>query len=270
MNEMVIQTPADIEAEVPAIVAWSQSLRITTAEQYAAVCERRSVMKGMLTRIAAFFKPMKQKQDEAKKAILDAEKKLLVPVQESYDLVGKVLLTWDNEQKEIAEQQRRRLQAIADEQARKEREVIEQAAAKQRAIEAEQRAKADAARRAAEEATAAERKRLLAQAEVAERKAAAAVAQQEAKAEQAAAVIAPVVQVTSVAPKVAGTSVRKSWSAEVVDVSAFLAHVFDTRRADLVIPNDRVLQAYAKAMKSEAKIPGCRFVETSTMASTGR
>lgn len=270
MNEMVIQTPADIEAEVPAIVAWSQSLKITTAEQYAAVCERRSVMKGMLTRIAAFFKPMKQKQDEAKKAILDAEKKLLVPVQESYDLVGKVLLTWDNEQKEIADKQRRHLQHLADEVARKEREKIAQDQERQRAIEAEQRAKADAARRAAEEATAAERKKLLAQAEAAERKAAAAVAQQEAKAEQASAVVAPVVQVTSVSPKVAGQRISETWIHTITDLPAFIAWACEQKRFDLLLPNDKLISAYAKAMKEMARMPGVSFESRRSLASTGR
>jgi len=213
---------------------------------------------------------MKQRADETKKAILDAEKALANPLAEAERLTKAAMLTYTEEENRKAEAERRRLQAIADEAARVERQKIEQAAAKQRQIEAEARAKAELARRDAEQASAAERKKLLAEAEAAERKAAAAQAKQEAQAEQSAAIVAPVIQVATQSPKIAGVNVRKVWKAEIVDLSKFLAHVFDTRRADLVLPNEKMLDATAKGLKQQASIPGVRFYEDSSMAASGR
>ena len=267
MNEITVQTPADVEAELPAVVSWARSLAITTADDYAEAGERLAQIKGMAKRIAAFFSPMKKRADEAKKSILDAEKKLSVPLADAEKLTKDALQAWDDAQAAKAEAERCRLQAIADEQARKEREKAEQEAARQRAIEAEARAKAEAARLAAEQASAAERKRLLAEAAAADRKAAAAAVKVEAQQDQAAAVIAPVIHVATVTPTVEGMSRRATWKPEIIDRQALLEYICKNNRHDLIIINEKMIEAYAKSMKQGATMPGVRFFEERSIAS---
>jgi len=80
--------------------------------------------------------------------------------------------------------------------------------------------------------------------------------------EQAAAVIAPVVQVASVAPVVSGQSVRKTWTAKVVDVSQV--------PREWMVVNEKALDSFAKATKGAVKVPGVEFVEVASLASSGR
>jgi len=80
--------------------------------------------------------------------------------------------------------------------------------------------------------------------------------------EQAAAVIAPVVTVASVAPVVSGQSVRKTWTAKVVDVSLV--------PREWMVVNEKALDSFAKATKGAVKVPGVEFVEVASLASLGR
>jgi hypothetical protein len=80
--------------------------------------------------------------------------------------------------------------------------------------------------------------------------------------EQAASVIAPVVSVASVAPVVSGQSIRKTWTANVVNLEL-------VPREWLVV-NEKALDAFAKATKGAVKVAGVEFVEVSSLASSGR
>lgn len=268
MTQMLeIQTPADVEAELPVVVSWAIGLKITTAEDFTEAGQRLQQIKGMARRITDFFEPMKQRQDEAKRAILDAEKKLAGPLEQAETMAKHAMLTFQRAEAEKARVEQARLQAIADEEARKIRERAEQEAAKQRQIESDARAKAEAERRAAQEATnAEERRRATVAAEAAERKAAAAAVKVEASDDKAAAAIAPVVQVATVAPVVKGISTVKKWKAEIVDLPALLDFICTRRRDDLIIVNKKMLQAFAQSMTRNAQMPGVRFYEDSNIS----
>jgi len=80
--------------------------------------------------------------------------------------------------------------------------------------------------------------------------------------EQAASVIAPVVTVASVAPVVSGQSIRKTWTAKVVDVSLV--------PREWMVVNEKALDSFAKATKGAVKVPGVEFVEVASLASSGR
>ena len=80
--------------------------------------------------------------------------------------------------------------------------------------------------------------------------------------EQAASVIAPVVQVSSVAPVVSGQSVRKTWTAKVVDVSLV--------PREWMVVNQSALDAFARSTKGAVKVAGVEFVEVASLASSGR
>lgn len=265
-----IEAPPELEQHVSACVLWSRSNAIATPEQFAQTADHLKEIKAAQKKADEFFDPLTKQAFQLHKDIVARKKLLTDPLNESERIDKQKMLSYRQAEEAKAEAERRRLQAIADEQARKEREKAEQAAARQRAIEAEQRAKADEARRKAEEASDAERKKLLAEAESAERKAAAASAKIEVQEEKAAAVAAPVVVVAAAPTKVAGVSTRKVWKATIVDRAAFFAFVHDQKRDDLILPNEKVLDSLAKALKEMAKIPGVKFTEVETMSASGR
>lgn len=123
-TDLAVQTPADLEQEVSPLVAWAKGLKVTTPDECAAAGDRLKAIKGAMTRVVAFFKPMKQKADETKKAILDAEKKLAEPLQEAEGLAKRAIIAFQNAEQEKARAEQRRLQAEADERARREQEAL--------------------------------------------------------------------------------------------------------------------------------------------------
>jgi hypothetical protein len=83
-----------------------------------------------------------------------------------------------------------------------------------------------------------------------------------ARLEQAAAVVAPVVQVASIAPEIKGQSVRKTWKAEVVDPPS-------VPRGWLIV-NQQALDAFARSTKGAVRVPGVEFYEETTLASASK
>ena len=266
-----LDPPPELQEHVTACVMWSRINVIACPEHFERTAEHLKEIKAAQKQADAFFDPLVRQAYDLHKSIVARKKILTGPLDESERVDKMKMIAYEKEQQRIAEAERRRLQAIADEQARKEREKIEQARAKQAAIEAEARRVAEAARLKAEEtANAAKRKKLLEEAASAERIAARAAAKQEVAEENAAAVVAPVIAVASAAPKTAGISVRKSWKAEIVDLSAFLLFACENKRTDLLLPNMKVLEALAKGLKDQAAIPGVKFSEESVMSASSR
>lgn len=265
-----IDAPPELKERIHAVVAWSESNVIASAEDYQATAGHLKDIKRSQKLADEFFDEDIKRAHELHKSLCGKKTVLTAPLKQAEQIDKSKMLAFERAEREKAEAERRRLQAIADEQARKEREKAEQAAAKQRAIEAEQRAKAEQARREAEAANEKERRRLLAEAEAAERKAAAAVAKQEQAEEKAAAVVAPVVAVASAAPKLSGVSTRKAWKAEIVDLDAFLAFCCQAARTDLLLPNMKSIEGMAKALKERASLPGVQFFETEIMSASSR
>lgn len=278
-----IDAPEDLRNHVAACVQWSQENQIVIIDDFTATTQHLMDIKSAQKRADEFFDPPIQQAFQLHKMLVARKKVITDPLKQSEALDKSKMLAFQTAEREKAEAERRRLQAIADEQARREREKIEQAAARQRAIEAEARAKAEAARQAeekarreAETACAAHRKKLMAAAEAArleseaaERKAAAAAAKVEVAEEKSAAVVAPVIAVASAAPKVAGVSTRKTWTAEVIDLPAFLAWACEAKRYDLLLPNNDVLKALAKGLREAASMAGVKFSEVSTLSAKG-
>lgn len=224
-----LEVPKELRQEVPTVLNWARSLQVKTPDDYTAVVERLKEIKALSKRISEWFSPMKRKMDEAKKAILDAEKTLSVPLAQAEELAKSALLEYQREQDRIAEAERQRLQAIADQKAREEQARLEKQAAKLKTPE-----------------------------------------KKEALLEQAAAVQAPVIAVASKVPDVAGSSTRKTWDYEITDMDTFMQSACERRRYDMLLPNEKMLLAYAKAMREQAQFAGCRFYEKSTLAIGGR
>lgn len=267
MEVQTIQPPADLSADVGGITAWAKALVISTKDQYADAAERLKQIKTIGGRVAAFFKPMKLQADAAKKAILDAEKQMAGPLDEAERFAKAALLKFQQAEEAKAEAERKRLQAIADAQAAKEKAAREAEAATQRQIEEDARRKANEARAKAAVATAAEKRRLDAIAQRADAKAAEAAGKADNKTAEAAAVMAPTVLIDHEPAKVAGVNVRKVWKFEIIDRLALCKYICDNQRHDLLIINEKVIDAYAKSMTKNATMPGVRFFEASTIAS---
>lgn len=225
--------PAELDEKVERVATqleWAKSLAIATADDYTEAADALKGIKSLTKEIEQCFGPLKQKASEAHKLIVAEEKKQLAPLVEAESFVKRKMLGYQDEQRRIAEAEQRRLQAIADEKARKERERLEREAAAAKKPETRER-----------------------------------------KLEEAAAVApAPVIHVAPATPKVAGTSVRRTWKAEVVNTEQFIQHCIARSRHDLLLPNLKAIDAYAKAVGERAEMPGVKFTEVSTLASGGR
>jgi hypothetical protein len=178
-TDLLVQTPADVEAELPALTAWARDLKVTTADEFTSAGEQLKGIKGAMKRVVDFFRPTKQAQDEAKRRILEAERKLLDPLTEAETLAKRAMLSFQQAEQKRADDERRRLQAEADERARREREALEKKAAAAKKPETKEKYI----------------------------EAAAAVAP------------APVVHVATVAPKVAGVATKKVWTFQITDAA---------------------------------------------------
>jgi len=84
----------------------------------------------------------------------------------------------------------------------------------------------------------------------------------EARLEEAAAVVAPMVTIPVATPVIKGQSTRKTWRARVVDVAIV--------PREYMVVNDQALQAFARATKGAVAVPGVQFREQSTLASSSR
>ncbi|MEN6587241.1 MAG: hypothetical protein ABFE02_14470 [Sulfuricella sp.] len=219
-----------ITPEAQELIAFSQTflatveaIRITTPEEAQAVVEQLRLIKETAKAVDDTRKEYTKPLDEQKQAYMDLFRPA-VDVLAKAEKIGKGALgEWDKEQ--------RRLAAIEVENQRKTQEA-------ERLRLADDRKKAEALLNQADEAAASGDTKT---AEALENQAAAI---------QGTAVPCPVVRI-SVPEKPQGSSVRKIWKARVIDA----ALVPDEYK----IVNQKALDAYASAMKSEAKIPGVEF-----------
>lgn len=246
------------QTEIEHLESWTKTVTVASVEDRARVYEAVASVKSMKNRIVAFFRDSKEKAHATWKSIVANEKGFTDRL-DAFEAAGKrAIVAFDQteERKRIEEQ--RRLQAIADEAARKEREKQEAEARRQRQIEQEAREKAEAMRKAAEAANAEEKARLLREAETADRKAAAANVKAETREENAASVIAPVVQVATVQVKAKGESTRAIWKARVVDVALV--------PREYMIVNEKALDGIAKATKGSISIAGIEFYSENSLS----
>jgi len=89
--------------------------------------------------------------------------------------------------------------------------------------------------------------------------------------DQAANIIAPVVEVQSAVPDIKGISVRKTWKAQLTDKVEFVkAAVSDPTLMAMLIVDISALDKIAKATKGGVNYPGVRFYEEASMASSTR
>jgi regulator of protease activity HflC (stomatin/prohibitin superfamily) len=125
-----IKPPEELTKRTSDALTWARGLVISNGDEYNAVVDNLKHLKTLTKQAVDFFKPMKQSADAAKKVILDAEKRVIGPLEEAEGIVKRAMLTFSQEQERIRRAEEARLQAEADERARKERERLEKEAAK--------------------------------------------------------------------------------------------------------------------------------------------
>jgi hypothetical protein len=227
--ERISEPGPEVTGKIQALEQWAGRLVVRNANDYVGVVETLKVVKASRDDVTGFFQGTKEnpgikaKAYSTWQAICEFEGKFVKRLDAVRERGEKIALAWKREDEERTRAEQRRLQAIADEQARKEREKLEA-----RAEKAEEKGKEEKA---------------------------------EALREQAAEIVAPVVQVAPSTPKVAGTSVRKIWKARVIDVTL-------VPRQFLMV-NEKALDAYAKATNGTQQVLGVQFYEEASLAVGG-
>jgi hypothetical protein len=135
MNDLLI--PEKIQKEVSTITDQAMAVRVVDVDTYALAGEMFVTGKEMIKNIEAFFKPIKQKMDAAKKEVLDKEKAELAKVQPGLDHLSKEMTAWNIEQE--------RLRKIEEDRLRQEALKREEEERLQAAIQAEQEGSTDEA-----------------------------------------------------------------------------------------------------------------------------
>ena len=116
-----------------------------------------SLGKGMIKKIKDYFRPLKQAQDESKRALLRAEELEIIKIEPVVDRLGQSLGSWqleerrkarEAEEKRLADERRRR--ELEDEAMRQAQAAATAAQEEKDRAEAEARRKEDQARREAE------------------------------------------------------------------------------------------------------------------------
>lgn len=229
---LMILTPEAqaIAAEAETTLGMIQAVQITTPDEAQGAVNQISQIKAMAKRMEEVRMSMTRPLDESKKAIMDFFRAPAETLAKAESVLKQAVLQFQAEQQRIAaaaEVERRR-----QEEEDRKRQQAEQNAAAKLLDEAEQAVVAG-------------------DFEVAE-----ALEQRAAEAQTLAAPILAPVTVAVEKPK--GASTRQVWKARVVD-PALVPNEYK-------IINEKALEAYAKTMKQDAKLPGVEFYAEATLA----
>lgn len=269
-----------IESRALAIVSTADSLIIDSADMNAIAGDElrnsKSAWKALEESRTAHVKPL----NEEVKFINDFFRPALAHLADAESTIKRKMLVYQDEQEVLRRAEQARLDAIAKaerdriaaEQAEIARKAFEEAEVARKAAEAEQKrlkAIADEAARAGNAAAAkaaqeaAERARISAE-EEAQRKAAEAQAESQAMAVVAQVITVPVV---AQAATVTGISTRATFKAECTDLLALVKFIaVNTQYVNLVKANDTAINQMAKAQQAAMKVDGVRVYEEKSIA----
>ena len=119
---MSLALAVDQEPVETALTLYEQArlLVVKTPEDYLFAGEFLRSLKDQRRSIQEWFKPLKEKADQAHKAIIRKEKEALKPLEEAEALIAPAMLAWKREEERKAEEEARRIR----EEARKREEEI--------------------------------------------------------------------------------------------------------------------------------------------------
>lgn len=231
ITAITIQPPdhAAIAAEINTLVLRAHSLTIRSVDDDAAAKLYLVELKRREKVVDDELGPSIAAANTAHKTMTALRARLKAPIEAARGLVNAALDKWEAEQRAIAAEEQRRLEAIAREQEAAARKAEEDA----RLAEAQ----------AAEEAGDAD----LAEAIVSE---------------PAPVYVPPPVHVQPKVAQVAGVTGRTTWSGECHDLMALVRHVAaHPEDVGLLMVNGPRLNELARAQRGLMRIPGCRAIE---------
>jgi hypothetical protein len=209
----------------------ARALVVTDDASYSAGATLLMGIKALRKRIADVFDPHVKRAYDAHKALVREKTDADAPLTMAESIIKDSLVTFTQAQERVRRATQLRLEAEARAQA--ETRAMEEAAA----LETEGLATGDASLLEAAQT-------LIAQPVE----------------------VAPV-YVAPATPAVSGISMRETWSAEVVDLSALVRHVAEhPEYLNLVIANQPALNALARSLKKSLSVPGVKAVATAGMA----
>lgn len=135
-----VQPEEQFEQSALSIRDEARSIHIKDQETYNTAAVKFNAVSALEREITGHYAPMKQKAHEAHKAICEAEKTMLGPVQEAKRILSRSIGAWDAEQERKRQEEQRRLEAearrIAEEEALAAAVEVEQAGASPEEVEA--------------------------------------------------------------------------------------------------------------------------------------
>lgn len=258
----------ELQAKVQTAIAWTESNLILSVEDRMETEERLKMKRELDAAIDAHCDPAIGQAHQLHKRLIDDKKKLKGTLPAAIEADNKAILDFNREQREAAEAKRQKEQDEENARALKIKEAAEAEENRQRLLAAEEKRKAEEAlAKAQEETNAAAKRKLLAEAATAQAKASTAetkASEAEFKKETTQPAIMPAAMFNM--PKTTGVSTRGTWKGEITDREKLCEFICANKRHDLIEPNQKVIDAYAKAMGKTASMPGVTFRLVETLA----
>lgn len=254
-TRIIIETPSteEISRKNALVVASAEALVVNDPNTHGDACSFLKQIAAGQRSVKEFFADMKTKAHEAHKSICTSEKELLEPLTEARRMVDGKIGTYETDQRRIAAETQRRLQAEQQriEDARLAREREEQEIIQRQLAEKEEERRLAAAQEAQDRGDAAAAEAIL-----------------DAPTPEPAPALAPappapppVVHVEPAFKKPSGMASVTTWSAECFDLHLLVAHVAQHRElVYLLEPSSKGLNSLARSLKREMSIPGVRAV----------
>jgi hypothetical protein len=127
---MAEQSIEIVKQEASKIMNWANGLVVSNAEEYRLALEKVKEIKAARNRWISCWADLKAKTYSAWKEVVGNEKAGTDILDKAEEIAKQKADTWLQEEEGKAQEEQRRLQAIADENARKERERLEKQASK--------------------------------------------------------------------------------------------------------------------------------------------
>lgn len=238
---MIIEQPDinEIKTQAMALLANSESRKVSTNEEYIEASEHLKNIKIAQKYVTDIFLDPKEKAFAAHRSICAAEKKALEPLNMAEKICSEKVRYYLSEVRRREQEDAARRQKEADEKA-----AIESARLKKEHDD--------------------ERLRI---AEMLDtqgfKEEAASILEQDIPAPIVMPTIIPIAREDI---KIKGQHLRDNWKAEVFDLAALVTEVSAGRQPlTMLLPNEKVLNQMAKALKGEMRIAGVRSVNDSTL-----
>lgn len=119
-----------VKKEAAAITVWANNLTVASNEDYKNAYAQIAVIKNVRKRWSDYWLPLRDKAYATYKEVLGRLQEGTKTCDAAERRAKKIADDWRYEQERKAEEEQRRLQAIADEKARREKERLEKEAAK--------------------------------------------------------------------------------------------------------------------------------------------